>query len=71
MLGLINPNVMQLVFWLVVYLPTPLKNMVYNCLHWLMVVNGWLMDCYYNIIYLVGGWYANPSEKSWSESQLG
>ena len=44
MLGFSNPNVMQLVFWLVVYLPTPLKNMVYNGLQWLMVVNGWLMD---------------------------
>ena len=30
-----------------------------------MVVNGWLMDGYYDIIYLVGGW-AYPSEKWWS-----
>ena len=38
-------------------LPTPLKNMSFfpNGLQWLMVVNGWLMDAYYNIIYLVGG----------------
>ena len=38
-------------------LPTPLKNMFFfsNGLQWLMVVNGWLMDAYYNIIYLVGG----------------
>jgi hypothetical protein len=36
--------------------------MVYIGLQWIMVVNGgewmvngWLMDCYYNMIYLVGG----------------
>jgi hypothetical protein len=31
------------------------KYVFSNGLQWLIVVNGWLMDGYYNIIYLVGG----------------